>query len=493
MAVAINCSGGSFEIEWRGSIVIDAPMHIVDGTVLSMIGGGMSPARIDGNYSTQVFRVVNATLHVSDIDIHRGSGIYGGAIAAVSSKLTFDNTNFTANAASGNGGAVFLSDSYMSCFGVTLEENIAKGKGGAFSAENRSSISCDGFTAFWYNIAEFGDGGALHAMDSKLSWTHATFGENWAGLAGGALYLTGSDAFWSGETLFVWNEAYGGGGGAILITNGSTLINTGETEFTKNYALTDGGAIGSPASDSINNPIDSTLEIGGKMNFSGNNCTSNGGGLAVLGACAVVITDTADVSFTDNLAGVMGGALYVSSSGLGPRFPRVSFVSNEAQIGGAASITGSGSTKDTNDATPPSPTTFDRCEFTNNRAIAAGGAVESAAGHDAILNSVFRGNTARVGGALRLAGTAAIDNCSFVENLSDDGEGAAVSNIGVLSRVEGNFFHGNIFGCQRDMFLNFTAVSVEELATSAILVQLAFCFCNFAIRSLGALACWTTV
>lgn len=463
LAAAVDCSGGSFEVEWRGSVVVDTPINIGDGTVLSVTGGGFSPARIDGNYSTQLFRVINATLHATDIDIHRGSGIYGGAIAAAGSRLTFDNANFTANDAGGHGGAVFLSDSSsMSCVGVRFEDNSARGNGGAILVEDRSRVSFDGdggFTVFRNNSSKFGDGGALHATDSEAVWNHAEFYGNWAGLAGGALYLTGSEVFWNGDTLFMWNGAYGSGGGAVFMMNGSTLEYTGETGFVDNYALTDGGAIGSPAFDSANNPVDSTIGIGGGTTFSGNNCTANGGGLALLGACTVAITEKADVSFTENRAGVAGGAVYVSGSGLGPTFPRVGFVNNEAQIGGAASITGSGNTKDAVDATPPNPTTFDSCQFIENRAMAAGGAIESAAGHDAILNSLFQGNAARVGGALRLAGSAIVRNCSFVENLSDNDEGAAVSNIGVISRMEGNSFHRNIFSCPRDTFLNFTLVS----------------------------------
>ncbi len=463
LTAAVDCSGGSFEVEWRGSVVVDMPIYVVDGTVLSVTGGGSSPARISGNYSTQLFRVVNATLHATNIDIHGGSGIYGGAIAAAGSRLTFDNANFTDNTARGHGGAVFLSNSSsMSCVGVAFEDNSAKGKGGAVFMEDRSSVSCDGdggVTAFRRNFAEYGDGGALYAMDSQAFWTHAEFHENWAGLAGGALHLTGSEVSWSGDTLFMGNGAYGAGGGAVLVMNGSTLAYTGETSFVANFALNDGGAIGSPAFDSVNNPVDSTIEIGGGTTFFGNNCTADGGGLAILGACSVVVADTADVSFTENRAGVMGGAVYVANSGLGPTFSRVNFVGNEAQIGGAASISGSGNAKDTNDPTPTSPTTFDRCRFVDNQATAAGGAVESAAGHDAFLNSLFQGNAARVGGALRLAGSAIVRNCSFVENLSDDGEGSALSNIGVISRVEGISFHRNIFGCPRDTFLNFSLVS----------------------------------
>lgn len=281
------------------------------------------------------------------------------------------------------------------------------------------------------------------------------------------LYVTtASEVFWGGSMDFSDNGAYNGAGGAVFVMNGSSVIYTGDTSFSSNYAFTDGGAIGSPGSDYIINPVDSTIDISGETVFFGNNCTANGGGMALLGACSVV--NTADVSFIGNSAGVAGGAVYISSAGFGPTFSGVSFESNFAQVGGAASVSGSGNTKDTNDVKPPNPTTFDSCRFIDNSALAAGGAIETAAGHDEIVGSVFQGNTARVGGALRLAGTADLHNCSFVENVSEDGEGAAVSNIGVIWRMESLSFSGNVFECPRDTFLNFTEVKWRLLHCASL-------------------------
>ena len=463
LAAAVNCSGGSFEVEWRGSVIVDTPIYVVDGTVLTVSGSGPGPVLIDGNGSTQLFTVVNATLHVSGVDIVGGAGISGGAIGAAGSSLTFVQTSFSGNFAAGNGGVVFLSDgSVASLFGATFEMNSAHGKGGAIFVSEGSSVSFSEDTLFAGNFAEFSDGGALYVSDSKASWSGDTaFHSNWAGLGGGVLYVTtASEVFWGGSMNFTDNGAYNGAGGAIFVMNGSSVVYTGDTTFSWNYAFTDGGAIGSPASDSISNPLDSLLDMSGTTNFSENNCTANGGGLALLGACSVV--NTAGVSFTGNSAGVAGGAVYVSSSGFGPTFSGVTFESNSAQVGGAASVSGSGNSKNTNDVKPPSPTKFDGCRFVDNSALATGGAIESAAGHDEIANSVFRGNMARVGGALRLAGTADLHNCSFVENVSADGEGAAVSNIGVISRMEGLSFSGNVFECPQNTFLNFTEVSTYK-------------------------------
>eukprot|EP00903_Cladosiphon_okamuranus_P013951 g12975.t1 len=130
----------------------------------------------------------------------------------------------------------------------------------------------------------------------------------------------------------------------------------------------------------------------------------------------------------------------------------------DGEAGGAVSMMASGNLKDITDIVPPSPTIFDRCRFIDNTATATGGAVESASGHDAFVGSVFQGNMAGTsGGALRLAGTASVDNCSFEENVSNDGGGAALSNIGVISKMENASFRGNVFACPPGMFLGFNA------------------------------------
>ena len=136
------------------------------------------------------------------------------------------------------------------------------------------------------------------------------------------------------------------------------------------------------------------------------------------------------------------------------------FVSNFAGTGGGAYITGTGNDEiSTAGITPTSATKFDGCQFVNNRATGTGGAIESVAGQDYISNTTFVGNTASVGGAMRLAGKAGVDNCSFVDNRSDEGDGPAIANVGVISVIKGSSFTGNVFFCEPGKYLDFTEVS----------------------------------
>ena len=168
------------------------------------------------------------------------------------------------------------------------------------------------------------------------------------------------------------------------------------------------------------------------------------------------------VTFSGNVAEVSGGAVFVTGTGIGPKFANVTFVGNSAQTGGGVHATGSGNelTKDVSGNTVEHPMTFDGCSFLGNYAFATGGAVDSASGKDVFVNTIFKGNEARVGGALRLAGMASVDNCSFVENISELGGGPAVSNIGYMSSVTNNSFYGNVFNCEPKTFLYFNMVSL---------------------------------
>ncbi|CAM9650623.1 unnamed protein product [Scytosiphon promiscuus] len=459
LATSVNCSGGYFEVDWRGHALLDEPIYVVDGTVLNVTGAD-SAATVGGNFS-RLFVVVNASLNLSGLRLLDGVGILGGAIAASGSVVTIQNTTIEDNVAHGKGGGLYASESSVFFDGVVFSSNTAAANGGAMYISDGSNLSSAVGTSatFTSNSAFDGHGGGAYLTESKVHFGGSTeFVGNEAGQAGGAAHVTAaSDMSWSGDMLISNNSCIRGGGGGIFILNGSTVSWTGDTEFSGNYAATDGGAVASPTVDSVHNPQDSALVMGGRTTFSRNKCYANGGGLALLGACSV--SNAAHVNFVGNDAAVAGGAMFLSGSAFGPCFTDVSFVMNSAQVGGAVSSSGSGNAKNTDDFTPPCPTTFDRCWFIDNRARATGGAIESAAGQDEIANSIFRGNAARVGGALRLAGTAAFHNCTLEKNSSEDGEGAAVSNIGVIRRMDSNYFAENAFVCPEGMYLEYTTAS----------------------------------
>lgn len=169
------------------------------------------------------------------------------------------------------------------------------------------------------------------------------------------------------------------------------------------------------------------------------------------------------VIFVGNTAGGAGGAVSVTGVGIGLRFVGVQFRSNVAQLGDAVHIASSGTAvgegEDGNRV--PEPTTFERCDFMGNTSTAAGGAVNSGSGLDAFGKSRFVRNTARAGGVMKLAGTASILHCAFIENVSGEDEGPAVSNAGAITANDNASFFDNTFDCPAETFLDFTTGTVS--------------------------------
>lgn len=168
-----------------------------------------------------------------------------------------------------------------------------------------------------------------------------------------------------------------------------------------------------------------------------------------------------DVEFYGNTASVAGGAVFLSATGIGPTFNGTRFNSNSAQVGGGVFSTGTGTAVTTtqNGDNTYYPTKFIGCTFVDNVADATGGAINTASGRDTFIDTSFVHNSAGVGGALRLAGEASLDNCSFVENISDEDGGPAVSNIGFISNVSFTSFRENKFVCNVQHFFTFTKVN----------------------------------
>lgn len=678
LAEAVNCSGGSFEVEWRGHVLVQVPIYVADGTVLTITGFNSS-AVMQGNTYTRIFTVVNATLHVSGVNITSATSISGGAIAAASeAHVVLNRTNLIGNSASGgNGGAVYLSDrSSLSCVGgAVFAENVATVDGGALFATGRSVVSCgaswfrnvadkkggafamsDGSSFSSSDVAEHAHnyarsfGGVVHATNSSMQWHASTsFYSNYDsfGVAGGAIYATShSSVLWSGPMLFdsnsaslfggavavvdrssvVWsgattfvdngidgyfvgdenkNEGVGGAlyvgnsstafwsapttfvgnghedmtaGGALFLTLSSSVSWTGNTTFRNNSASRAGGAVaawqsslswsgvttmsnnvatfngGALAADEsivfwnssktvfFNNSVssigllgeggavavfssdvswgegatefvgnsaamrggalymasssnvswtgdtlfesnealydnggalatadlssgisyaESNLHINGTTTFS-NNTAERGGALSILGECGLNVDAGGEVGFIGNSATFEGGAMFLSNAFIGPRFTFVTFASNSADVGGAVSVSSSGTSQNII-GNKAYPTTFDRCQFIGNQAALTGGAVSSTSGVDTFDDSVFEENVAGTGGALRLTGSASVNNCSFVNNTSDEGQGAAVSSIGVFAaRVSNTIFSGNKFNCPRGTFVDEESLLVSN-------------------------------
>ena len=371
------------------------------------------------------------TIFSSNTAESSGGGVYiqGSSQAFWSDKTTFDN-----NSAKNVGGGIAVHDDCtVSWSGETIfSSNTAQkgtGGGGGVFVANSSQAFWSGNTFFANNSAGIGSGGAIALFDdSTSSWSsETTFTKNTAP-AGGAVYIiTNCTANFNGKTTFDANAAITGQGGALSIIY-SNLYFGDKATFVGNTAFNFGGAVSVLAeiSTSDRGP---TFVLAGHSVFENNICERNGGALGLIGGVLIKL-ETTEIIFSGNRAAIAGGAIFTWGNDLGPYFTGVRFFSNFAPHGGGVYSTGSGNALVGLDSEQRSnPVVFIGCSFVDNQAVATGGAIHSAAGQDLVINTTFSGNTASEGGALNLAGTSSLVNCSFVENISDEGRGPVVANI----------------------------------------------------------------
>lgn len=109
LARAINCTGGIFEVEWRGYVEFPETIYILNGTVMTISGTEDSIA--NGGDMHKFLSVDNAFVNISGLQIENcASNDSGGAIFATRSTLIFYNTSFSNNVVNDEyGGALYLS------------------------------------------------------------------------------------------------------------------------------------------------------------------------------------------------------------------------------------------------------------------------------------------------------------------------------------------------------------------------------------------------
>ena len=370
LADAVKCSGGVFHVSWKGNIIVDKPIWVFGGTVLNVTGVGLN-AEMDGNGTTRLLTVVDASLHISSMKISNGNATGGGAIAAAGSTLIVKHTVFAGNVASKDGGAIFALEGSLVLFDGTIEffDNNAS-SGGAMYIAALSNASWAGGTTFIGNV-----GGALSVRKGSMaSWeAEVTFsgqtGDAALGVHGGSvvrwarestisnnthralLVRRNSNATWSGLTTFSGND-YSGNGGAICVEDGSSVSWTGATTFSHNNA-SKGGALSAKDNGSISwsvttNFFHNTAYQGGgaiyvdgkcsvswtEATFSLHNNAPRGGALSAMdGASISWITTT---NFSENVASAEGGAIFVGEDGVISWAGEVFFLRNNAAYGGGA-------------------------------------------------------------------------------------------------------------------------------------------------------------
>ena len=443
--------GGAVMVSKVSNVSWDADMIFFENSATQNEGGGLYVGDRSGLSWSGETQFVN-----------NRAGTSGGAMVVALNSDAFGcgNTTFAFNNAAEDGGAVLVGvRSNISWSGDTIFTSNTAGIGGAVLVSSSSNIFWSGNTTFFNNSAREGAGGAINAGKRSTACLNSeTMFKRNSGTTGGAVYVDGeSIVYFNGNTNFDGNVASSDDGGAVSVSSSSVYWRN-RTMFTSNTAVSYGGAISIFAEISASDSS-SSFVLAGYTVFAKNTCKANGGALSLIGGVAMTL-ETTNISFIDNRAEIGGGAIYMWGNDYGPVFIGVSFISNYAQHGGGVFSTGSGSALISLDGEQQSnPVAYNKCRFVDNQAVATGGAIQSASGHDKVVNTVFVRNIAAEGGSLNLAGTALIENCTFEENVSDEGGGPVVSNIGYISGIFNSSFFGNAYSCKTNNFLDYMSVS----------------------------------
>ena len=307
LAEAVNCSGGTFDVLWKGFVTVERTIYVSSGTVITITGvGEPSTAVMHGGLHTRILTAIEASLHMINVSLSSGSSVFGGAIAASASYMTFKRTSFVDNMASGMGGAIYMENNSTVLFDVeaNFSRNSAVGFGGALYACGNSSVTFMVEEAHILHNAAGESGGAIAIDHSHIRWSGKTFyGNNTSGYLGGAVNVAnGSTVRWFGSHLF-WGNAATSGGGALAVYRKSHVSWSGDMVLEYNQAGNLGGAVFVYGAD---------ISWDGNTRFKSNIASNSGGALSAISGANV--SWSGDTAFKDNQANFSGGAINVYSA-----------------------------------------------------------------------------------------------------------------------------------------------------------------------------------
>ncbi|MCL2884433.1 MAG: bacterial Ig-like domain-containing protein, partial [Oscillospiraceae bacterium] len=360
-----------------------------DTIVFAIPGSGPQVITLGSALTVPNAITIDATTQGAAVEL-RLSGTGYRHITATAA-LTLKGLTFTGPGSGTAGGGVSTASS-ITLTDCIFTDNTAIGtlgssNGGAINAIGSVSVTGCTFTG---NTAS--NGGAIYNSGDTISVTDSAFEDNNTSAgSGGAIYNYGANLSINNSTFKNNNANNGDGGGAIY--------NTGNTFCVVDSTFTDNAANSSS---------------GGAINTAGNNSR---------------VTDTA---FEGNTAANgTGGAIYnYYSDSDNFSVGTCTFTDNSATNGGAFYNDYSANFSITHSA------------FKDNRATGgSGGAVYSYSDNFNADNAVFESNEAvSDGGAVYLAGTAALTDCALINNTANSGGGiyAAAGFTAVNSSFIGN-------------------------------------------------------
>ena len=302
---------------------------------------GNNNITLRGGDESRILRITTAeNVTLSRLGFVDGQADDGGALLAEGGgTVRLFESQFSSNAVTGDGGAVFNRGSRLLIFGSSFTDNAAENSGGAVFFEGGSTnttssifsgntsevdggaIATDGGELFFFdatieqnssvNISDKGGGLYLGGTNSSALFLRSNINENSAG-NGGGIYLEAEnrltifgDTVISGNTAFEPGSFDDDGSGGGIFSNG--IVRIGSSEISGNSSVQRGGGI-----YSVNGILNVT-----NSDILNNQTEDDGGGVAALGTRLILQGVTFRSNATTGVRDIpsqisSGGALYVA-------------------------------------------------------------------------------------------------------------------------------------------------------------------------------------
>ena len=346
--------------------------------------------------------------------------------------ISVDQTTFSDNIATGDGGAIFNGAGEVTVSGSTFAENAARDGGAVYNDGRSGGVVTVSDSSFSLNTASARGGAIASSGTGFLTVRDGSFDRNGAGDWGGAVVNDDKGSATILNSSFRENSGLNGGGFA---NEGTGPVSVRESTFTENSAsagaLLDGGEGGGIHSSSVGEVVLS----GGA--FTGNTARS-GGGLSNDGGGTLEISRT---RFSANRADEQGGGLLIQSGAV--RIVDVDVTGNTADSvlegGGGISYQGDKVVGDGESAA------IQDSRIRDNISHGDGGGIDSRGdGPLAITTTAITGNAAATGGGIHHVGDAPLEvtRTTLSGNVADSG-GAVFSDGDGEAAVENSTVSGN--------------------------------------------------
>ncbi|PWB84708.1 Ig-like domain repeat protein [Methanobrevibacter thaueri] len=418
-----NLEGNTFELPYDFTYNETVDSALVNGIVLdqgiSIDGKGYT---ISGNNQARVFNVTSNMIMLSNMTIRDGKADKGAGLYINKGEMFMaENVNFINNTATYRGGAIYT-EGLVGIDGCVIDSNdityrASNDDNGGAAIYNNGGIVYINNTAVTNNLKDIvirdgNDGHLINAVIFNFGGAviiNNSYVANNTGSWGAGIYQNNGSVLEAYNTVFEGNNA----------TFGSAIYNEGGMLTVDNCTFNDNAAVGIGSSGTAETQGAAILVMseGSSATITNSKFNRNtaklGGAVSLAGVGEDSIID--NCTFTDNVADISGGAVYLWSDTADLEIADSTFTGNSAVDGGAVYYSSH------------SDLTVTGSNFTNNTAN-YGGAIENEGYGDlAVDNSKFVENEAAVsGGAIISSGNASVTNSVFNDNE------AAVANTNAI-------------------------------------------------------------